>query len=101
MNLKSWACLLILLASTSGLEDVLAAMSNPRDDSQTAENDEFIPAAPQRKRPQLREGPTEADRLEQRSVPSTPAPAPGVRPGPLSGAPVKPPLLYVLMSLQR
>jgi hypothetical protein len=102
MRLKCCACLLALLLPTSALDDVWAAADpDPFDDVQTADNNEFTPAVRQVKRSRTHELP-DFDRRPEAAVAHVPPPLTsplllGVRAHP----PAEPPLLYVLMSLQR
>jgi hypothetical protein len=101
MKLKCCACLLILLVPALGLDDVWAVASNLCDDLQTADNDEFIHAASLRKRSEGGDTSTDRSELKQPVTSAPPAPSGSIFLGEISLSPVKPPLLYVLMSLQR
>jgi hypothetical protein len=100
MRRMSCVCLLILLLPTSGLDDVLAALTpDPSDDIQVASSSESNVVSGQQKRPRaLRVPGWGADRAQFTSFP----PSAGQ-----SGAqcafllpPVRPGLLYLLMSFQ-
>jgi hypothetical protein len=95
------ACLLILLLPVSGLDDVLAAPEpDPSDDVPVAQVSESQFHVRQRQRSQGRRAATpRADLAQPGSLPF--APARDARLLALFLSPVRPDLLYVLMSFQR
>jgi hypothetical protein len=102
MKPKPFACLLLLLLVPPWVDDYVAPVSGTAYDPSTAENNEYLPAAPAK--PERSKGsdlrrtarPTgRAARLPARS------PAAGAAPWAEPAALHAPPLLYVLMSLQR